>query len=183
MCLLVGLCPQFSIPFSKASAVWQLRRVEVDGGHHLPRVVAVWARGAKKRPLRERKWSLSTTDRTGILRLEERRRAAGLDPELRERSCTDVSLDPAVTRGILLGGEAPDPRKRGSAGATPSGMPAKPREGEGVRRGKGRLRSSRRCCSESVGGRKAGTAVLPSPCLDMRSTHTFMSGDLISRTP
>ena len=95
-------------------------------------------RGEEEASLRER-WPLSTTDPAGIIMLEERRRLAGLDPELRERSCTDLGLDPALTLCTLLAGEVPDPRKRGSAGATSSG---KPRGGEGVRRGGGRFRSS-----------------------------------------
>ena len=138
-------------------------------------------RGEEETSPREEEWSRSSWN---LLRLGERRRIAGLDPELRERvACTDVGLDPAVTLGILLGGEASDLRRRGSAGATPSLMPARPRGGEGVRRGKGRLRSSRRSCSVSVVGRKAGTAVLPSPFFDMRSTHTFMGGTRFLKRP
>ena len=59
---------------------------------------------------------------------------AGLDPELRERSCTDLGLDPALILCVPAVDEVPKPRWRGSAGATSLGNPL---GGEGVRRGGG----------------------------------------------
>ena len=59
---------------------------------------------------------------------------AGLDPELRERSCTDLGLDPALILCVPVADGVPNPPWRGSAGATSLGNPL---GGEGVRRGKG----------------------------------------------
>ena len=104
---------------------------------------------------------------------------AGLDPELRER-CTDLGLDPILIPCVPAVGEAPDMRWRGSAGATARG---KPLGGDGVRRGEGSWLSSSCCCLDGGFGRKAGTAVLRPPVLDMRSFQTPMSGDLMCGIP